>query len=184
MSSLLPLNALVIAVVGVCTLVVMIYWHTVTKGTWKRWPAGQSLMLLLAIIAVITLNAAVNILVPHYWGKVGLYFGLYGALILAIFFIGWTIRKEMRKGKARLVSKTTTPTGPVNVIVADTNEENPHVESDTTTRSIPSGGYWTGTPGGPGTDSVPRILADRPAGGSDLPAGTAGLSASGDSDSA
>lgn len=124
-------NAAVIGLVGLATLGVMIYWHIVTKGTWKQWPAGRSLMLLLTIITIITLNTTVNILLPAYWGKIELYFSLYAVLLFAIGFIGWTIRSEMRKGKARLQrKKTPPPTGPINVVVASANEENPHVDSD------------------------------------------------------
>ena len=33
--------------------VVILYWHLSTKGTWKDWPAGRSLMTLLMIIVPI-----------------------------------------------------------------------------------------------------------------------------------
>lgn len=183
MRQLLPLNALVIALVGVVTLVVMVYWHVSTKGTWRKWPAGQSLMLLLGIITIITVNSAINILLPMYWGKVELYFGLYAVLLFAIAFIGWTIRREMRRGKARMHQNKNPKTGPVSVIVATTNEESPH-GIEPTTPSIPPGGYWTGAPGGASAHPHPRLLANGDPGGSGVGAGPAGLSAPGDSDSA
>ncbi|ALY10574.1 hypothetical protein FDH86_gp039 [Arthrobacter phage Tank] len=180
MRQLLPLNALVIALVGALTLAVMIYWHVSTKGTWKKWPAGQSLMLLLGIITVITFNAAANILLPSYWGKIELYFGLYGLLLFAIAFIGWTIRREMRRGKARLREKHP-KSGPVTVIVATTNEENPHGIEPTTPGA---GGDWTGAPGSAGPHPYPSLLADGGPGGASVSTGAAGLSAASDSDSA
>lgn len=119
-----PLNALVIGLVGLVTIILMIYWHRATGGSWRLWPAGRSLMQLFGVIVIITINAAINVLVPRYPGKVELYFSLYLLLLAALVRIGFTIRSEMRKGKAKLQSKQlATTTGPVTVIVATENME-------------------------------------------------------------
>ena len=124
--TLTPLNALVIALLGPLALAVMFYWHRATKGSWKLWPAGRSLMTLLGVIVIITVNAAVNVMLPRYPGKVELYFGLYLLLLAALIHIGFTIRAEMRAGKARLLEKRPhSPSGPVTVTVATENTEAP-----------------------------------------------------------
>jgi hypothetical protein len=124
--TLIPLNAAVIGLVALVTLGLMVYWHVATRGSWKLWPAGRSLMILLGVITIITANAAINVLLPRYPGKVGLYFGLYLLLLAALIGIGFTIRSEMRKGKARLLEKKPEdPTGPVTIIVATKNQEDP-----------------------------------------------------------
>jgi len=80
-------------------------------------------MTLLGVIVIITVNAAVNVLLPRYPGKVELYFGLYALLLAALIHIGFTIRSEMRAGKARQLQKNTA--GPVTVVVATENKETP-----------------------------------------------------------
>jgi hypothetical protein len=125
---LLPLNALLIGLVAVTSISVMIYWHVITGGTWKHEPAGRSLMILLLVITVITTNAAVNIFLPRYMGKVELYFTLYFVMQAALVHIGLTIRSEMRKGKARLQKNNSASTGPATVTVTATNKESATVE--------------------------------------------------------
>lgn len=122
---LLPLNAAVIGVVALVTLALMIYWHVKTKGSWRLWPAGRSLMQLFGVILIITTNAAVNILIPLYPGKIALYFGLYLLLLAALIKIGFTIRSEMRIGQAKRQDKNPSSTGPITVTVASTNTEDP-----------------------------------------------------------
>ncbi|WP_324644143.1 hypothetical protein [Pseudarthrobacter sp. LT1] len=124
--TLIPLNAAVIGLVGLVTIGLMVYWHRSTRGSWKLWPAGRSLMTLLGVIVIITVNAAVNVLLPRYPGKVELYFGLYLLLLGALIHIGYTIRAEMRAGKARQMQKSKRgTTGPVTVVVATENKETP-----------------------------------------------------------
>lgn len=126
-----PLNALVIGLVGLVTIGLMIYWHRATGGSWKLWPAGRSLMQLFGVIVIITGNAAINVMVPRYPGKVELYFGLYLLLLAALIRIGFTIRSEMRKGKARQREKQPHhTTGPISVIVATENKEYPDTTGD------------------------------------------------------
>ena len=125
--TLLPLNALLIGLVSLTAIAVMIYWHIVTHGSWRQWPAGRSLMILLFVIATITANAGINIFLPRYPGKVVLYFALYLVMQAALIGIGFTIRSEMRRGKARLQNKHSEFNGPVIVTVATTNDETPEV---------------------------------------------------------
>ena len=103
--TLLPLNAILIGLVAITAFAVMVYWHFVTHGAWKNEPAGRSLMILLLVIGVITLNASINIFVPKYPGKVEVYFALYFVMLSALIGIGFTIRSEMRRGKAKLKDK-------------------------------------------------------------------------------
>jgi hypothetical protein len=100
--TLLPINALLIGLVALTAISVMIYWHCITKGSWKHEPAGRSLMILLLVISVITANASLNIFIPKYIGKVAVYFGLYIVMQAALIGIGFTIRSEMRRGKDKL----------------------------------------------------------------------------------
>jgi hypothetical protein len=119
------------ALLGIISLVagwVAIYWHLCTKGTWRDWPAGQSLMGLLSIIAVGFGFGVFNRIAGMYWGRSVVGIILYGLFVGAIIWIGLTVRKEMRRGKARLREKHPTHTGPVSVTVATKNEEEPHVD--------------------------------------------------------
>lgn len=106
--TLLPLNAILIGLVSATSFAVMIYWHIVTRGSWKQEPAGRSLMILLSVIGVITGNAAINIFIPRYPGKFELYLFLYIVMQAALIGIGLTIRSEMRRGKAKLNEKDKT----------------------------------------------------------------------------
>lgn len=124
MTPLLPLNAILIGLVAATSFTVMIYWHFVTKGTWKHEPAGRSLMILLLVIGIITANSAVNIFIPRYPGRIALYFGLYIVMLAALIGIGFTIRSEMRRGKAQLQSKLEIPrAGTVTVTTVVTTDE-------------------------------------------------------------
>lgn len=104
---------------------VIIYWWKATKGTWKHYPAGRSLMGLLGIIAVGFGWGVISRILGDYPGRsiiaVTLYLSFIGALVL----IGLTIRKEMRLGKRRMRERFPTHTGPVTVTVATKNEETP-----------------------------------------------------------
>lgn len=124
--TLLPINGIIIAAVFVAALAVIIYWHRVTRGSWKDWPAGRSLMGLLTVIVLISGMAATNVLfLPPAWpGKVVVYLALYSLVFVALIYIGGTIHHEMKRGKARLQQKKPhDPTGPVTVTVATKNEE-------------------------------------------------------------
>jgi hypothetical protein len=105
---------------------IIIYWWRATRGTWKDYPAGRSLMGLLGIIAVGFGWGFLSRIVGDYPGRNVIAVLMYLTFISALVYIGITIRQEMRYGKQRLNSKEPTTSGPVTVIVAATNEETSH----------------------------------------------------------
>jgi hypothetical protein len=121
------MNSLITAILlGIISFVsgwVIIYWHVATKGTWKDWPAGRSLMGLLGIIFVGFGYGVANRFLGDWPGRAVFSMVLYALFVGAIIFIGYTIRKEMRTGKKKQRAKYPTHTGPVTVTVATTNEE-------------------------------------------------------------
>jgi drug/metabolite transporter (DMT)-like permease len=119
------LTTILLGIIAAVAAWVIIYWHVATKGTWKEWPAGRSLMGLLGIIAVGFGYGVFNRLLGPWPGQPVTSMVLYAAFVWAIIFIGHTIRKEMRSGKARSSTKFPIHTGPVTVVVASKNEETP-----------------------------------------------------------
>lgn len=117
-----------LALISLISSAVIIYWHTTTRGSWRHWPAGRSLMGMLIIIAVGFGVGALNRLLGDYAAKDYILTGLYASFVGALVVIGLTIRKEMRAGKARLRGKLNPASGPVSVIVATRNEEEPDDE--------------------------------------------------------
>lgn len=107
---------------------IIIYWWRATRGTWKDYPAGRSLMGLLGIIAVGFGWGVMSRLVGDYPGRGVLAVVMYVTFISALVYIGITIRQEMRYGKQRLNHKEPTTSGPVTVTVAATNEESTNVQ--------------------------------------------------------
>lgn len=126
-TTLLPLNGIFMFIVAGTAIAVMAYWWAVTHGSWMHWPAGRSLMGLLAIIAVITAWAGLNtfVLPAHYELKIFSYFALYAVFEVALVLIGITIHREMRRGAARLLERKKAPAGPVIVTVATINDTTP-----------------------------------------------------------
>lgn len=132
-TTLLPLNGIFMFTVSATAIAVMAYWWIVTRGSWMQWPAGRSLMGLLAIIALITAWAGLNTLVlpPRYDFKIISYFVLYGIFEAALLVILATIHREMKRGAARLrAKKPANPTGPVIVTVATINDTDPEGNPD------------------------------------------------------
>lgn len=129
--TLTTLNGLLMFAVALVAAADMVYWWVKTRGTWRQWPAGRSLMGLLFIIVLISGWAGLNTSVfpKAYAWKSESYALLYLLLFTALLVIGFTIRSEMRKGKAPLYSKDPAQTGPVKVILASTNEESPVEET-------------------------------------------------------
>jgi hypothetical protein len=121
------ISAALLGIISVVAGWVIIYWHIATKGTWRAWPAGRSLMGLLGIIAVGFSYGVLNRFLGQWPGRAVVSILLYALFVGAIIFIGLTIRKEMRTGKAKAKSKFPIHTGPVTVIVATKNEETPDV---------------------------------------------------------
>jgi hypothetical protein len=121
------LTTILLGIIAAVAAWVIIYWHVATKGTWKEWPAGRSLMGLLGIIAVGFGYGVFNRLLGPWPGQPVTSMVLYAAFVWAIIWIGLTIRKEMRFGKKRSAEKFPIHTGPVTVVVASKNEETPDV---------------------------------------------------------
>lgn len=118
-----------VILVGLVSLIAfesILYWHRKTKGSWRLWPAGRSLMYLLIIIAVGFGYGVVNQFLGDYPARPWIGFGLYVLFILALIVIRVTIQAEMRAGKKRLHQRNHTHTGPLNVVVASNNEETPN----------------------------------------------------------
>lgn len=120
------ISAALLGVIAVVAGAVAVYWHVKTRGTWRHWPAGQSLMGLLAIIAVGFGWGVINRFLGDYPARSLIGIVLYALFVGAIIMIGWTIRKEMRHGKKKLREKHPDHTGPLTVVVATKNEEDPN----------------------------------------------------------
>ena len=120
------LNVILIGIVSSVAFETIWYWHRNTRGTWRDWPAGRSLMYLLLIIAFGFGYGVVNQFLGQYPARPVVGFLLYVMFIGALVVIRITITAEMRRGKKRLKTKLPTTTGPVDVTVATTNEESPH----------------------------------------------------------
>lgn len=116
-------SMVLLGIIAVVAGWVSVYWHIATRGTWKEWPAGRSLMGLLAIIAVGFGFGVFNRFMGAYPARSVVGIILYTLFVGAIIIIGLTIRKEMRRGKRKLREKYPTHTGPVVVVVATENEE-------------------------------------------------------------
>jgi hypothetical protein len=117
------LNVVLIGVVSLIAFETVLYWHRNTKGTWKEWPAGRSLMYLLLIIAFGFGYGVVNQFLGQYAARPFVGLGLYLLFIGALIIIRFTIRAEMRRGDRRLKTKLPTQTGPIDVVVATENQE-------------------------------------------------------------
>lgn len=121
------ISAVLLGAIALVAGAVVVYWHIATKGTWRHWPAGRSLMGLLIIIMAGFGFGVINRYLGDYPAKFPIATALYGLFLGALAFIGSTIRAEMRAGKARARAKDTTPsTAPVTIVVASTNEESPN----------------------------------------------------------
>lgn len=121
------ISAVLLGGIALVAGLVVVYWHIATKGTWRHWPAGRSLMGLLGIITVGFGFGIVNRHLGDYPAKFPIATALYAAFLGALIFIGATIRAEMRAGKARARAKSAHPTtAPVTIVVASTNEEKPN----------------------------------------------------------
>lgn len=117
------ISAVLLGIISLVAGWVAAYWHLATKGTWRDWPAGQSLMGLLSIITIGFGFGVFNRIAGQYPGRPVVGIILYALFVGAIIWIGLTIRKEMRRGKQRTRSKYPIHTGPVTVVVASKNEE-------------------------------------------------------------
>jgi hypothetical protein len=113
------LNIILTGFVSLISFEIIWYWHKETKGTWKKWPAGRSLMGLLAIIGVAFGYGIINQLLGQYPARPFLGFVLYAAFVAALLVIRFTIRKELIAGRQR---NEPTHTGPIDITVAEETE--------------------------------------------------------------
>lgn len=122
------INSLLLGLISLTAFIVIFYWHGATRGTWKHWPAGRSLMGLLGIIAVGFGYGVVNALIgpAGYPGKPVIGFALYFVFVGAIIFIGATIRKEIRRGRSKERHPSNPPTGTIDITVATEEKEPSH----------------------------------------------------------
>lgn len=125
MSMITIITTSLLLLIFVLSVTVITYWHLATHGTWRKWPAGQSLMALLTIIALGFGWGGVNRLLGDYALKQPILLVLYGLFAVGIAMIGVTIHKEMAAGKERQAAKAPEEqTGLITIVVATTNEEN------------------------------------------------------------
>lgn len=108
--------AILLGMISATAFTVIIYWWTQTRGTWRKYPAGRSLMGLLGIIAIGFGFGVVNRLLGQYEARDAISFVLYIGFFLALVAIGVAVRKELRRGRER---RHQPPTGPITVIVAE-----------------------------------------------------------------
>lgn len=102
----------------------ILYWHITTKGTWRQWPAGRSLMALLTIICIGYAWRVVNRLTPDYALEEPLLGVLYVCFSIALIKIARTIRKELAAAKVGPAAQAGDPnTDPVALVVATTTTE-------------------------------------------------------------
>lgn len=88
---MLILNAALVTLIFLETVAVMVMWERLTGGGWRRWPAGRSLMGLLACIAGITGLAATALWIPGRQSDSLLFSFAYLSLVIALFHVGRTI---------------------------------------------------------------------------------------------
>lgn len=102
MVALLVTNSVLIGIVALIALAVMVYWHRATRGGWRFYATGRANMGLLALIFLITGNAAVQLIIPLPISiRAPFYFLLYIGFAIALARIGFTIRNEINIGRAK-----------------------------------------------------------------------------------
>ena len=94
-----PLTGILILSVCLSTLGVMIGWHVLTRGVWRRNAAGRALMELLAAQSAITALATASSFFPEFPGRAHVYLTLYVLLIGSVWRIGWTVFREQRRNR-------------------------------------------------------------------------------------
>lgn len=102
----------IVALIGIVALVALetvVYWHVVTGGTWRDWPAGRSLMYLLLIIAGGFGFGTLNQFLGQYPARPLVSFALYALFISALIVIRLTIRAEVKRGNKQDQVKTKLP---------------------------------------------------------------------------
>lgn len=95
-----PLTGILIGAVFLVTVVVMVGWHVLSGGVWRRWAAGRAIMGLLATQSAITLLATASSFFPGFPGRAAIYIAVYFLLIFSMGWVGWTIWSEHAKGSS------------------------------------------------------------------------------------
>jgi hypothetical protein len=101
------INVICIGIVSAIAFETVWYWHRGTRGTWRDWPAGRSLMYLLLIIAFGFGYGILNQFLGQYGARPFVGFGLYLLFIAALIIIRLTIRKELRTGRSKAAHPST-----------------------------------------------------------------------------
>lgn len=116
------INVIFIGIISVIAFETVIYWHRGTRGTWRDWRAGRSLMYLLLIIAFGFGYGIINQFLGQYPARpfVGLF--LYALFVAALVVIRLTIRAELRTGRSRDAHPSNPPTGTIDLTVATEKE--------------------------------------------------------------
>ena len=92
-----PLTGILIGAAMVQAVMIMVVWHGITGGGWRRFPAGRVLMVLLAVIAAILTLATSSSFFPAFPGRSWAYIVLYLALNLTLGWLGFTIVREQTR---------------------------------------------------------------------------------------
>lgn len=117
------INVIFIGIVSAIAFETVFYWHRNTKGTWRDWPAGRSLMYLLLIIAFGFGYGIVNQFLGQYAARPFVGFGLYVLFIAALVVIRLTIRTELSRGRSMEHHPSNHPkTGTIDITVATDKE--------------------------------------------------------------
>ncbi|GAA1498819.1 putative phage holin [Paeniglutamicibacter kerguelensis] len=92
-----PLTGILVLSACLSTLGVMIGWHVLTRGVWRRHAAGRALMGLLATQSAITALATASSFFPEFPGRAHVCLALNVLLIASVWRIGWTVFREQRR---------------------------------------------------------------------------------------
>lgn len=97
---MLTINSVLVTIIAVEVFIVMGLWHVTTRGAWRYWPAGRSLMGLLACLAGITTVSSIARLMPGWQAESSLYTVGYLGTALAVASIATTIITAQRGRQA------------------------------------------------------------------------------------
>lgn len=89
-----PLTGILIGAAMVQSIMIMIVWHGITGGGWRRFPAGRVLMVLLGVLASILTLSTSSSFFPVFPGRALVYIVLYLALNIVLGWLGLTIVHE------------------------------------------------------------------------------------------
>lgn len=117
------MTVVMLGLVALVATETVVYWHVRTRGTWRDWPAGRSLMYLLLIISTGFTFGVVNRFLGEYPARGLVSFLLYAMFIGALVVIRFTIRAEMKRAGRPLVTKLPAGGDARDIVVASENTE-------------------------------------------------------------